>query len=157
MLGGDEITPTLDEPSLPEFRGATLSLDNELGIAAAANPLTKSGFTMNSSTSGKEIDPTRQQRRGSDANNKTSRLSHILFILYYYSWDLKVIVLLVNLIDFILHTEDSTSDVNNTGMDIAHGFFSSRNSMFQRAVDDSQSILSREENGTFIGSWLLTL
>ena len=54
-------------------------------------------------------------------------------------------------------TAANATHQSGSGMSIAHGFFSSRNSMFQRAVDDSQSILDREENGTFIGSWLLTM
>ncbi len=68
MLSGDEITPTLEEPSLPEFRGATLSLENELGAATSKNP-SRGGIISNLVENEKmvirnEVDLTRHQQPG---------------------------------------------------------------------------------------------
>lgn len=163
MQSGD-ISPALDEPVLPEFRGS-------LSLANSAAKTTSDGLDvidlMTPSTE-KEVKATSNNAIGSRQRSSTSpgssgkllRSSWTSITLEMHQhqsfltpWELSFNILSS---ETLFSASPSTSGAITMAM--AQGFFSSREAMLQRAVEDCKNILfPEEEDGHYLGSWLLTL
>ncbi|XP_046437637.1 tumor protein p63-regulated gene 1-like protein [Daphnia pulex] len=132
MLSEAETTPTLDEPNLPEFCGATLSLNNASGTISNQKIVKQNLFSNNEADQMKERKKIAElQPCGPSSNCENVPLSPT-----------------------VLSAEARGGD----GQIISQGYFSSRNYMF--AIENCKRILTRgepENHGVFVGSWLLTM
>jgi len=141
MMKSGGTSPTLDDPPLPEFSGATLHLQQKDGGGTGR-------------TSGQP-----------NANKLVVReSSQEIFV------DLVDLSLTKSGNDQAAEAEAPIRKRRNTSPDsneslyaaspladgLARGYFSSRESLLERALHDCKKILVHDDNGPLLGSWLLT-
>jgi hypothetical protein len=167
MMQSGGTSPALDDPPLPEFSGATLHLQQQaVGATSAARTSNAMLLTSNKANPNEEIfvdlvdlslagrgssgtgqmeaadAPTRKRRNTSPDSSGNGKI------------DCSIRFALETDGRFLIAESIFTASPLADGM--ARGYFSSRDSLLQRALHDCKRILIHHDDGPLLGNWLLT-